>query len=607
MTQKMEERLPHWDLSNVYAGLESVEFKTDFNRLTSMIDELDAYFTNTVQQASADSQPALLAQVAGELIDRINEVQSLAYTLYPYLSSFTTVDSFNTTARRIESQFEMQVARLEELMTRFRGWAGQVALRLPEILVNNATASAHAFVLQEAAERSRYQMSPVEEKLAAELSLSSSIAWGKLQENVTSQMTVDFELDGRVQKLSMPALINLRSHPDESVRRRAYESELAVWPTVREPLAAAMNGIKGEVITLNRRRGRPDAVHAALENARIDRETLDAMLGAMVDALPVFRKYFKAKARRMGKEKLAWWDLFAPAGKTDRVYTWEEARQFILENFASFSPDLADLARHAFDNRWIDAEPRQGKRGGAFCMRVWNAKESRVLSNFDGSLDQVSTIAHELGHAYHNSCIFKAGKTPLQSDSPMTLAETASIMNETIVMQTVLAQATSREEELGILETALIGDSQVIVDIYSRFLFEREVFERRAKAELSADELCEIMAWAQKEAYGDGLDERYLHPYMWTWKPHYYSAELSFYNFPYAFGLLFGVGLYAIYQSGGQRNSAFVANYQDLLASTGEGTAAHLAARFGIDIQQKAFWASSLKVIEGRIERYANL
>lgn len=231
-------------------------------------------------------------------------------------------------------------------------------------------------------------------------------------------------------------------------------------------------------------------------------------------------------------------------------------------------------------------------------------KQSRILANFDGSLDQVSTIAHELDHGFHNYCIFKAGKTTLQSRVPMTLAETASIMNETIVQQAALAQATSPAEELSILETSLTGDAQVIVDIYSRFLFESEVFQRREKAELSADELCEIMKSAQMQAYGDGLDERFLHPYMWTWKPHYYYPDLNFYNFPYAFGLLFGVGLYAIYQ---QRGSSFVPDYMSLLASTGENNAADLAKGFGIDIRMKEFWASSLRVIESRIDRYVSL
>ena len=604
MTNVNTEQLPHWNMTNVYPSLDSPEFQADFDRLVKIIADLTAYFEGPVQQAGPQADPAVQAQVAGELITRLNEAQLLASTLRAYLNGFTSVDSLNTEARRLESRFQAQAARLDELNTRFRTWTGRVAEHLPEIIAQNETAQAHAFALQEAAERSRYLMSPAEEALAAELSLSGGHAWNKLQGNLTSQMTVDFELDGQARKLGMPALINLRSHPDESVRRRAYEAENQAWGTVREALTAAMNGIKGEAITLNERRGRPDALHAALEMARIDRETLDAMLSAMVDSFPAFRSYFKAKAARLGKEKLAWWDLFAPVGTQERSYTWEETRQFILENFAGFSDDLVGLAQRAFEERWIDAEPRPGKRGGAFCMGVPGVKQSRVMTNFDGSLDQVSTVAHELGHAYHNHCIYKAGKTPLQSRTPMTLAETASIMNETIVQQAALARAENPQEELGILETALIGDSQVIVDIYSRFLFEREVFERRAKAELSADELNEIMSWAQKESYGDGLDERYLQPYMWTWKPHYYFADLSFYNFPYAFGLLFGVGLYAIYQ---QRGEAFIADYQNLLASTGENTAADLAARFGIDIRQKDFWASSLKVIEGRIERYVSL
>jgi oligoendopeptidase F len=200
--------------------------------------------------------------------------------------------------------------------------------------------------------------------------------------------------------------------------------------------------------------------------------------------------------------------------------------------------------------------------------------------------------------------MYANGKTGLQRRTPMTLAETASIMCETIVTQAALATAKDPVEELSILETSLTGSSQVIVDIYSRFLFEKEVFERRFQAELSPDELNEIMERAQKATYGAGLDEKYLQKYMWTWKPHYYSHQLSFYNFPYAFGQLFATGLYAIYQ---QRGAAFVPDYIQLLASTGEGKAAELADRFGINIRTKDFWAGSLKVIERQIDRYAEI
>jgi oligoendopeptidase F len=247
---------------------------------------------------------------------------------------------------------------------------------------------------------------------------------------------------------------------------------------------------------------------------------------------------------------------------------------------------------------------RDGKRGGAFCMDVPGVGESRILCNFDGTLDTVSTVAHELGHGFHNDCAVQAGKTEIQKFTPMTLAETASIMCETIVLDAALQQAQNTQEQLAILESQLIGDSQVIVDIYSRYLFEKEVFEVREKSELNADELCQIMLKAQKATFGDGLDERYLQKWMWTWKPHYYSTGLSFYNFPYAFGLLFGTGLYAIYQ---KRGASFVPDYKNLLASTGEAYAADLAARFSIDIRKKAFWQESLKIIEKRIDRYCSL
>jgi oligoendopeptidase F len=399
-----------------------------------------------------------------------------------------------------------------------------------------------------------------------------------------------------------PALINLRNHPDEATRRRGYEAEMAAWESVKEPLAAALNGVKGTVNTLNRRRGRTDALHSAIDQARIERSTLETMLGAMEAYFPTFRRYFKAKAKRLGKESLAWWDFFAPVGKAETQYTFPQARDFVLQQFGTFSPHLQDFARHAFDHSWIDAEMRDGKRVGAFCTGLPKVKESRVFLNFDGSLDTVFTLAHELGHAYHNECT--KDKTPLQRRTPMTLAETASIMCETIVFEATIQAAASPEEELAILETSLVGDGQVIMDIYSRYLFEKEVFERRAEAELSAEEFCEIMERAQEATFGEGLDPRYRHKYMWTWKPHYYYSGLSFYNFPYAFGLLFGIGLYAIYQ---ERGETFIPEYQALLASTGEGTAEELAARFGIDLRTPEFWQNSLNVIAKRIERYEAL
>ncbi len=607
MTQEDINRPPHWDVSNVYPGLESPEFQQDIDWVGSTLEALGAYLDeNEIGQSPTGPQekdPQKLALIADHLVQQLNALMEKSWTLRAYITAFSATDSYNATAKKVMSTWEQSYVRLQQATTRIRGWIGSLGDLLPAVLNYEGVAQDHTFSLLEIAAQSQYMMSQVEEELAAELGLSGAGAWSKLQGTVTSQLSTELEVDGEVITLPSPALINVRrNHPEENTRRRAYEAEMAAWESVQEPLAATLNGVKGYVITLNKRRGREDALHSAIDQARIDRATLEAMLGAMEASFPVFRKYYRKKAERLGKETLAWWDIFAPVGKSETQYSFAQAADFVIEQFGTFSTELADFAQSAFDKNWVDAEMRDGKRGGAFCMGLPAVKESRILLNFDGSLDSVFTLAHELGHGYHNLC--KQDKTILQQSTPMTLAETASIMCETIVFEAAIKNAATPEEELAILETSLISDAQVIVDIYSRYLFEKEVFERREKGDLTAEEFCEIMENAQAATYGEGLDDRYRHKYMWTWKPHYYRPGLSFYNFPYAFGLLFGIGLYAVYQ---ERGEAFIPEYKELLASTGEGTVADLAARFGIGIRTQKFWENSLQVIAQRVERYVAL
>lgn len=593
--------LPRWDLTNIYPSLESDEFAAAVAEVKRQSEEF-AHFLARATPTTADDGDAG-ARVADGLM-RLNRLARLAYTVHSFIYSYVATDSHNALARRKMSEFNQVEAQIEAMETQWQAWIGKLGPTLEAVIASNAVASDHAFVLRELAEQAKYLMSEAEEALAAEMELSGATAWSQLQRTVTSQVIVDFELDGTVQKMPMTQLLNLRTHPDEAVRRRAYETENHAWETVREPLAAALNGVKGSVNTLDRRRGRSDALHSAIDAGRIDRTTLGVMLEAMEASFPLFRRYFKAKANHLGKEQMAWWDLFAPVGSSEKRYSWEEARSFILENFAHFSPELAAFAQKSFDQQWMDAEPRAGKVGGAFCMALPAFNETRVLLNFDGTLSQVGTIAHELGHGFHAHCVYQAGKTQLQSSYPMTLAETASLMCETIVTEAVLAQAQNVQEELAILEEILNGASQVVVDIYSRYLFEQEVFARRAQAELSADEFCEIMERAQRATYGDGVDPAHLQKYMWTWKPHYYRGRLSFYNFPYAFGFLFATGLYAIYQ---QRGAAFVPDYKQLLASAGEASAADLAARFDIDLRSRKFWDDSFAIVAKSVDRFCAL
>jgi pepF/M3 family oligoendopeptidase len=601
------DKLPHWDLSNVYPSLDSPEFEGDLIKVKSLIDSLEEFITakkiSRMNVPPTDAKLDEIGEIIAEIIARINAVSQLVYTLQNYIASFTTTDSYNNTAMRYRSQIQQQTVRLVQVEAIFSGWFGSLGEKSEAIIANKPNTQAYAFYLRELASKSKYLMSDPEESLANELSLSGLRAWGKLQGTVTSQLTVDFELDGEVQTLPLAALQNIRRYnASGSMRQRAFESEIRALESVREPLSACMNGVKGFFNVINRHRGRDDALHPSLDDARIDIPTIEAMMEAINASFPMFRKYLKSKAKRLGKNALPWWDLFAPIGQNNSTFSWKEAQEFIVNNFGIFSDELASFAQRSFDHNWIDAEPRDGKRGGAFCMRIPSVEESRILCNFDGSFDQVSTVAHELGHAYHIEC--QKGKKYLQYWTPMTLAETASIFCETIIQEAALDAVSSLEEELAILETTLIGNTQVIVDISSRFLFEKEVFQRRYEAELSADEFCEIITRTQIATYGDGLDEDQLHPYMWAWKPHYYRYDISFYNFPYAFGLLFSTGLYSIYK---QLGKEFIPEFVELLSSTGLAAPVDLAARFGIDIRSPKFWERSLYIIHKRIERYLEM
>jgi pepF/M3 family oligoendopeptidase len=390
---------------------------------------------------------------------------------------------------------------------------------------------------------------------------------------------------------------NLATNSDRDVRRRAYEAELEAWEQAAVPLAAAINSVKGATNVLSMRRNWDSALDQSLFTNAIDRPTLDAMIDVVRESLPDFRRYYQAKARSLGIDRLAWYDVFAPLPGEPRVWRYEDAREFIVEQFGSYSDRMRKYAERAFEENWIDAEPRDGKRDGAFCMPV-RGDESRILANYTPAYLGVSTLAHELGHGYHN--INLAQRTEIQKRTPMTLAETASIFCETIVREGALHAAEgSPGEQLEILEGSLQDSAGVCVDILSRFLFESRLLEGRARRELSVAELCELMLEAQREAYGDGLDSNELHAYMWAMKPHYYGS--TFYNYPYTFGLLFGLGLFAQYE---QDAGEFRAGYDDLLSSTGLFDAATLAARFGIDTRSPDFWRASLDVIRADIDRY---
>jgi pepF/M3 family oligoendopeptidase len=599
--------LPRWDMTPVFPALTSPEFDQAFSGVVRQIDELGAYFDaeriggqHAAKEVTTDDEQTI--HRLENALDQLNTTIEVYRTLSAYISAFVTTDTRDTLAQARYSELQRHSARLAQLTTRFTAWIG--ARDVEALVAQSEVGREHAFALRKAKTSATRLMTPAEEALYAELNLTGGAAWGKLHGNVTSQLSVPIEIDGTMRETPMSVVRTLAFEAAREVRRRAYEAELASWERVAVPLAAALNSIKGQVNLAMTRRGWPTPLDAALFDAHIDRPTLDAMLGAAREYFPVFRRYLKAKAHALGLQQLTWFDLFAPMAEGTRAWSYEEANQFIVEQFGTFAPRLSAFAARAFGERWIDAEPRPGKQDGAYCMWV-QKDESRVFANYKPAFGGMSTLAHELGHGYHNMLL--AGRTMLQRDTPMTLAETASIFCETIVRNAALAEAerdNDTKSQIEILEASLQGACQVVVDITSRFLLEQGVFEKRRERELSVDELNALMLDAQRQTYGDGLDPDRLHPYMWAMKPHYYSAGRSYYNFPYMFGLLFGLGLYARYQ---QEGETFTARYDDLLASTGLDDAATLAQRFGIDIRDGAFWRASLDLIRADVERFEAL
>ncbi|HNY10613.1 MAG TPA: M3 family metallopeptidase [Candidatus Wallbacteria bacterium] len=408
-----------WDLSNIYKGLDSADFKKDCQRLGKLVAGAERYFSDngikkTEKTIKADKKTAEKASHAVEILNALYELYG---TLDAFAASYYTTNSYDKLAAKTTSELEKMSVPLQNLGVAFSGFIGSIGKGLADLIKMDENLKKHEFSLIETYDQSKYLMSEAEETLASELSLSGGQAFSKLQGVVSSQLKVPVTIKGKTEAMPIASVRNLAYDTDEKIRKSAYEAELAGWESVKEPIAAALNGVKGHNITLNLHRKREDALHPSLDMNRIDRKSLEAMMAAMKASFPAFRKYFKKKALRSGRKSLPWWNLFAPAGKIDRRFTYNEACDFIIENFSTFSEELGDFAKHAFKNNWIDVYPRDGKRGGAFCMDVPGVGESRIMCNFDGSLDQVSTLAHELGHSLHNDCAVKAGKTELQKNT----------------------------------------------------------------------------------------------------------------------------------------------------------------------------------------------
>ena len=571
-----------WTLEDLYPSFESQEFKQDVEAYKA----LKGKFESLTLEDSIEG--------ITKVVKLLEESTVLTGRLYNYIHLTLATDTTHEAATQVEVQLAGVSADLQATYAKVSKFLGTIQTDI----TTDPFLAEYRYYFEEAKKDATHLLSDELEEVLAKMSISGGKAWSQLFDFMWSSAQGEYK--GEVVTLS--EIRGKAYDSDAEVRKSAYEAELKMYDAIKEPIAFSLNHIKKEVLTTSQLRGFESPLAHTLEASRMSRETLDALLEAIREYLPNFRKYLRHKAALLGHENgLPFYDLFAPVGNSSRTFTVEESKDYLIENFKTFSADLAEMTEEFFDKHYIDFYPRKGKVGGAFCANLPMIKQSRVLTNFTGSLSDVVTLAHELGHAYHGLHI--ENHRPLNQDYSMPVAETASTFNENIIMNTAIKEA-SDEEKIALIESQLQDTTQIIVDIYSRYLFETAVFENREQSFMFSKDLEEMMLSAQKEAYGDGLDQSYLHPYMWACKPHYYSTGLSFYNFPYAFGGLFSKGLYAIYQ---EQPEGFVEKYQELLRATTVSSVEDTAKVLGVDVSTPEFWKKALAEVAESIEAFIAL
>ncbi len=576
-----------WSLDVFYKGVTDPAFAADMERLERAVEDYRA----CVAALSYDDTVKSLRRI----IDLKESMTVLTRRLMGYMSLRSATNSADAEISLPKTKLGMLLASVAKEHVMFEKYVGGIR-DMDAVLKEDSVLAEYKFYFDEIRESVSHNMSDEAEDVFARMNISGGRAWGDLTSHLTS--TLEVEYDGGVTTLA--AIRGLAESDDPEVRKKAYEAELASYAKVKDAIAFSLNSIKAQVNTEATLRGYQDPLDITLTQSRMKKETLDAMLEAMREYLPKFREYLKHKAKLLGhKNGLPWYDIFAPMGKAGgKIFTVEEAHGYLVDHFKSFAPDLADMVDTAFKNEWIDFYSRPGKRGGAFCSNLPFLKQSRILTNFSGSFGSVVTLAHELGHAYHGMMIQE--HRPLNTGYTMPVAETASNFNELIIVNDAIACAEGGEK-ISLIESQIQDCTQIIVDIYSRFLFEDEVIRRRNRTFMFPKELEEIMLWAQDEAFGDALDPDFRHPYMWCCKSHYYSPSLSYYNFPYAFGGLFSRGLYAKYLEEGE---AFLPKYRALLRATTVEKVEDVARIADIDLTNPDFWRKSLHIIAEKIDEF---
>ncbi len=586
----------NWDLDSIFpGGSASLAFAAFVAQLTA---DLAAAKTNP-------ALPALTPQTRATWITAINQLYDLSVRLF-HAGSFTgclvAQDVNDDKARLLDAELDSLHAQLETLWTRFAATAAEQPDAAWETLLATDALQPLAFDLNEHRTLAKDKLPADVEALIAELAADGYHAWDQLYNVVSGGKQVEFEENGEKKTLSLGQLQSKYiDTPDRAVRQRAFALFEDTWAELAPVVSMALNYQAGFRLTTYNHRGWESVLKEPLSDNRMRRETLDTMWDVIAQKSARLLDYFDAKAKLLGVDRLAWFDVGAPVGNLNSNFSFADAADFVVENLALVNPDIANFCRMAIDSGWVESENRPGKRAGAFCTRLPLKGETRVFMTFNGSYNGLSTLAHELGHGYHG---YVLRDMPFGAQRyTMSVAETASTFNELVVTDAYLRQTTDAGERLGLLDRKLGDAAAFLMNIRARFDFEREFFARRAKGQLSVDELSALMTDAQKTAYHNGLSQ--YHPLFWASKLHFYITRAPFYNFPYTFGFLFSHGIYAMAREAG---AGFKNHYIALLRDTGSMDTETLAqTHLGVDLTQPAFWETAVDEVLADVEPFVDL
>ncbi|WP_438434135.1 M3 family oligoendopeptidase [Gorillibacterium sp. sgz500922] len=588
---------PVWELDNFFpGGSESKEFEM----FLSELKEKALAFRSRLEQAESPVTPeaaAPYAELVGELqtiMGGIYEGESFTGCLAAQSQADRKAVALSARVQDVNSVFQAALAQLDRFLS-------GIPDAVFEALVRTQPWSDAAFYLQERRQLSKEKLAPELEALASELAVDGYHGWSELYNTTVSKIRIPFEENGKTELLSAGQAFNKLHSPDRAVRTELFKRWEAAWAEQADFCADALNHIAGFRLRLYGQRGWTSVHQEPLAINRMTPETLDAMWGTVTKNKEIFIRFLERKAKLLGVDRLAWYDVDAPVGQTEKKVSYEEGAAVIVEQFGTFSPKMAEFAKFALENRWIEVEDRPGKRPGGFCTSFPIEEETRIFMTYSGTSDNVSTLAHELGHAFHDHVM--KGMPVVAKNYAMNVAETASTLAETIVSDAAIRAEKDREAKIALLSDKIQNATAMFLNIHARFLFETNFYAEREKGIVSVERLNELMTAAQEEAYCGALSE--YHPYFWASKLHFYATDVPFYNFPYTFGLLFASG---IYQTARDAGGSFEDRYIALLRDTGSMTVEELALKhLGVNLQQPEFWQRAIDLFAADVEEFLAL